>query len=92
MAEFSQSDDPVSAIDAPLPMAAGNTILPPDKRGAEDALNETELEAALQLLVERAQYITGATGTALALPRDGEMICRASTGSSAPAVGARLQV
>lgn len=73
-------------------MAAGNTILPPDKRGAEDALNETELEAALQLLVERAQYITGATGTALALPRDGEMICRASTGSSAPAVGARLQV
>jgi len=46
----------------------------------------------LQLLVERAQYITGATGTALALLRGGEMVCRASTGPSAPAVGARLQV
>jgi putative methionine-R-sulfoxide reductase with GAF domain len=56
------------------------------------ALEETELDSALQLLVERAQYITGATGTALALPQGEEMICRASAGASAPAVGARLQV
>jgi putative methionine-R-sulfoxide reductase with GAF domain len=56
------------------------------------ALDEPELESALQLLVERAQYITGATGTALALPQGDEMVCRASAGSSAPAVGARLQV
>ena len=56
------------------------------------ALAEKELEAALQLLVERAQYITGATGTALALPQGEEMVCRASAGASAPAVGARLQV
>jgi putative methionine-R-sulfoxide reductase with GAF domain len=55
-------------------------------------LEETELDSALQLLVERAQYITGATGTALALTRGEEMVCRASAGSSAPAVGARLQV
>ncbi len=55
-------------------------------------LAETELDSALQLLVERAQYITGATGTALALPQGEEMVCRASAGSSAPAVGARLQV
>ncbi len=53
---------------------------------------ETELDSALQLLVERAQYITGATGTALALPQGEEMVCRASAGASAPAVGARLQV
>ncbi len=56
------------------------------------ALEETELDSTLQLLVERAQYITGATGTALALPQGDEMVCRASAGSSAPAVGARLQV
>jgi putative methionine-R-sulfoxide reductase with GAF domain len=56
------------------------------------ALDKTELDSALQLLVERAQYITGATGTALALPEGGEMVCRASAGSSAPAIGARLQV
>lgn len=55
-------------------------------------LEERELEAALQLLVERAQYITGATGTALALPQGDEMVCRASAGACAPTVGARLQV
>src|ERR1700744_431180 len=62
--------------------------LPPDLT----VLGEGELDAALQLLVERAQYITGATGTALALPQGDEMVCRASAGACAPAVGARLQV
>lgn len=56
------------------------------------ALNDLDLHAALQLLVERAQYVTGATGAALALLEGEEMVCRASTGRSAPAVGARLQV
>jgi hypothetical protein len=56
------------------------------------ALDEAELDSALQLLVERAQYITGSTGAALALPQGDEMVCRASAGGSAPAVGARLQV
>ncbi|MGA9353772.1 MAG: GAF domain-containing protein [Terriglobales bacterium] len=55
-------------------------------------LSELELESALQLLVERAQYITGATGAALALPQADEMVCRASAGACAPTVGARLQV
>jgi putative methionine-R-sulfoxide reductase with GAF domain len=55
-------------------------------------LGEHELEAALQLLVERAQFITGATGAALALLHGEEMVCHASAGSSAPAVGVRLQV
>jgi hypothetical protein len=59
---------------------------------ANRALEEPELDSVLQLLVERAQYITGATGGALALPRGDDMVCRASAGSSAPAVGARLQV
>jgi putative methionine-R-sulfoxide reductase with GAF domain len=69
-----------------------------DQEGAPGALpgNERfegqELDAALQLLVERAQYITGATGAALALSQGEEMVCRASAGSSSPAIGARLQV
>ena len=62
------------------------------KSNGSRALEEMELDSALQLLVERAQYITGATGTALALPQGEEMVCRASAGSSAPAVGSRLQV
>jgi putative methionine-R-sulfoxide reductase with GAF domain len=84
------------------PASAEDTIAGTDQSSAVDAvgdssngsrtLEETELDSALQLLVERAQYITGATGTALALPQGEEMVCRASAGSSAPAVGARLQV
>ena len=53
---------------------------------------QRDLDAALQLLADRAQYITGATGAAIALTRDGrhDMLCRASTGSNAPQVGALL--
>jgi hypothetical protein len=53
---------------------------------------QRDLDAALQLLAERAQYITGASGAAIAL-RDGEtMICCASAGPSAPELGAHLQI
>ncbi len=73
----------------PQPGPAAPAPKPPD-RGQN--LEEPELQAALQLLVERAQYITGATGAALALPQGEEMVCRASAGSSAPPVGISLQV
>lgn len=53
---------------------------------------QRDLTAALQLLAERAQYITGASGAAIALRDEGEMICRASAGTSAPELGAHLQV
>jgi GAF domain-containing protein len=53
---------------------------------------QRDLEAALQLLAERAQYITGASGAAIALLDNTEMICRASAGPSAPELGAEVQV
>jgi putative methionine-R-sulfoxide reductase with GAF domain len=53
---------------------------------------QRDLGAALQLLAERAQYITGASGAAIALLEESEMICRASAGPSAPALGAEVQV
>jgi len=53
---------------------------------------QRDLDAALQLLTERAQYITGASGAAIALRHEGEMVCRACAGSSAPELGAHLQV
>jgi len=53
---------------------------------------QRDLVATLQLLAERAQYITGATGSAIALRDAGQMVCRASAGPSAPEVGAQLQV
>jgi hypothetical protein len=57
-------------------------------------LAELDLDAALQLLAERAQYITGASGAAIALRRGqhNDMLCRASVGSSAPGLGALLSM
>jgi putative methionine-R-sulfoxide reductase with GAF domain len=49
-----------------------------------------DLDATLQLLAERAQYITGASGAAIALREGNEIICRASAGKSAPQLAARL--
>jgi hypothetical protein len=53
---------------------------------------QRDLDAALQLLADRAQYITGAGGAAIALRRNGknDMLCRARTGSNAPELGALL--
>src|ERR1035438_6865189 len=53
---------------------------------------ESDLDAALQLLADRAQYITGASGAAITLRRNGknDMLCRASAGSNAPELGALL--
>jgi len=51
-----------------------------------------DLEATLQLLADRAQYITGAAGAAIAL-RDGHrVLCRASSGSAAPELGSCLDL
>ncbi len=53
---------------------------------------QRDLDVALQLLADRAQYITGASGAAIALRRDGraDMLCRASAGTNAPELGALL--
>ncbi len=53
---------------------------------------QRDLDAALQLLADRAQYITGASGAAIALRRAGrnDMLCRASAGTNSPELGALL--
>ena len=43
-------------------------------------------------IAEAAQALTGATGAALAIRHEGEFICCASSGQTAPALGARLNV
>lgn len=66
---------------------------PPDDGGKSlTEMAQRDLEAALQLLAQRAQYITGASGSAIALLEDSEMICRASAGPSAPELGAEVQM
>ena len=50
-----------------------------------------DLDAALQIIAERTQTLSGATGAAIALLTGEQMICRASAGQDAPPLGARLQ-
>jgi putative methionine-R-sulfoxide reductase with GAF domain len=86
-----QQDWPGTA--SPHHAAAGEVRFPPED-GAKSLVEmaQRDLNATLQLLAERAQYITGATGAAIALRSQQEMVCWASAGASAPAVGAQLQV
>ncbi len=52
----------------------------------------TDLTAALRLIGERARSLTRGTSAAIALLHKGGVMCRASVGESAPALGTRLDV
>jgi N-acetylmuramoyl-L-alanine amidase len=51
---------------------------------------EFVLYEVLQLVAERALALTEADGVAIALVQEGQIICRARTGTIAPEIGARL--
>jgi putative methionine-R-sulfoxide reductase with GAF domain len=53
--------------------------------------DEIELQPAINVIAERAQALTGASGAAIALRQGDEIICRARTGRTAPDLGVRLQ-
>jgi len=104
MESFSSLDH-ASAHPGAKPVLAGATLKPalggeshPARFPGEDGgrslaeMAQRDLDAALQLLTDRAQYITGATGAAIALRRSGknDMLCRASSGLNAPELGALL--
>jgi putative methionine-R-sulfoxide reductase with GAF domain len=84
---------------APASSAKEESVPPSSPRFSADdggksltEMAQRDLEAALQLLAERAQYITGASGAAIALLEGDDVICRASAGPSAPELGAEVQV
>jgi putative methionine-R-sulfoxide reductase with GAF domain len=52
---------------------------------------QIDLEPAINVIAERAQALTGATGAAIALRKGDEIVCRARTGRTAPDIGVRLQ-
>ncbi|MBZ5685111.1 MAG: GAF domain-containing protein [Acidobacteriia bacterium] len=83
----------VSAALAAQAALAASVRFPGEDGGRSLAeMAQSDLDAALQLLADRAQYITGASGAAIALRRDGraDMLCRASSGTNAPELGALL--
>jgi TonB family protein len=49
------------------------------------------LDLVLNEVVEQARTATNADGAAIALARDGEMECRATTGPSSPGLGVRVE-
>ena len=61
-----------------------------DSEEQEAESEEVDFQAALQLIAERAQLITSASGAAVAIGDNDGMVCRASTGV-APDVGAHLR-
>ncbi|MHB8217639.1 MAG: GAF domain-containing protein [Candidatus Sulfotelmatobacter sp.] len=86
----------IDAANSHQPKSAGSRLrFPGEDNGRSLAIMAyRDLDAALQLLAERAQYITGATGAMIALRRaeHNDMLCRASTGSNAPELGALLSM
>ena len=86
----------VSAQSAPLPVLQDPRPRFPGEDGGRSPaeMAYSDLDAALQLLAERAQYITGANGAAIALRRGqhNDMLCRASVGPNAPELGALLSM
>ena len=53
-------------------------------------LSTSHLKLCCTKWSNRLAWPRGATGAAIALERDGEMVCRASSGPTAPQLGARL--
>jgi putative methionine-R-sulfoxide reductase with GAF domain len=89
----SRSTETAASANASAESQAADVRFPAEDGGKSLAeMAERDLTATLQLLAERAQFITGATGAAIALRDHEEMVCRASAGPSAPEVGAQLQV
>jgi GAF domain-containing protein len=75
-----------------LDQAGTGSALAPERDGESRAESaRRDLEAALQLLAERVQYLTGASGASIALREGGEMVCRASAGRAAPEVGVEIE-
>jgi L-methionine (R)-S-oxide reductase len=73
----------------PAPTDGGVATMHDPNSPAESA--RRDLDAALQLLAERAQYLTGASGASIALREGSETVCRASTGRAAPEVGVEIE-
>ena len=83
----------LGAVRAEASLLSSSVRFPGEDGGRSLAeVAQRDLDAALQLLADRAQYITGASGAAIALRRSGknDMLCRASSGSNAPELGALL--
>jgi putative methionine-R-sulfoxide reductase with GAF domain len=80
---------------SPAPAGGENSSEPPVDREKHQGLAEIadrDLEVTLQLLVERGQFLTGASAASIALRQGDAMICRARVGQIAPEPGTQSQI
>ncbi|MFZ1169423.1 MAG: TonB family protein [Candidatus Sulfotelmatobacter sp.] len=93
-AERGPEDGAVSGTARPGEWDLGELAAKFAEHGGGRVSPEISAELALQIvlneIVEQACLATGASGAAIVLERGGEWVCRASTGRSAPQLGARL--
>ena len=68
---------------APAPQPARRAIV-----GLLEAIGGAGIHPALQLLAERARFLTGAAGVAVALEQDQQIVYTAATGSLVAEIGA----
>src|SRR5882724_2609180 len=82
------SRDPVAELD--LNELAAKFSAHGDGNVSAELSADLALEIVLNEIVEQACLATGASGAAIVLKRDGELVCRASSGETAPQLGSRL--
>ncbi len=76
--------------------SSGNDSESHDERVILSSLRELieagnhDLDAILEAITDAARMLTGASGAAVAMWKEGAMVCRARTGDTAPALGAQL--
>jgi putative methionine-R-sulfoxide reductase with GAF domain len=90
-----QEEASLQITSLPIPSPSNPASSAPPKELNGESLAETaerDLRSTLQLLVERAQYITGASAASIALRKDEAMVCCARIGQTVPEIGTRLQI
>ena len=91
---------PARPADDPEPLKPDTPSRPQGHPQIEDLTSRLEahgirstelvLDLVLHDLADEARQAVGATGAAIALEREGELVCRAAAGSSAPDLGVRI--
>lgn len=91
---FAEPDDPSAAplTETDLQELAAKFASPAGPGLAPDLAMDLALQMVLHEIVEEACAATGATGAAIALYHEGELVCRASHGITAPPLGSRLDL
>jgi TonB family protein len=85
-----------SPLPSPDERSASLSARNPDEESALSFLRELieagnhRLDPLLAAIADSARHLTGASGAALAMWKEGAMVCRARSGETAPALGAQL--